>query len=134
MSAQSGDDHRQELLPVIRIHMQLLRVHHTQCFVGILDVVQVLHSSIQPSHHCLSMCGHLSVAHDGGGAGQIAKQGEVPLSPGVHDENLGSDFIHVDFSPQAHDGTALSICPVDHVDSVEVFSELSVTSSDDKPY
>uniref|UniRef100_A0A668ATL5 Uncharacterized protein n=1 Tax=Myripristis murdjan TaxID=586833 RepID=A0A668ATL5_9TELE len=122
MSAQSGDDHRQELLPVIRIHMQLLRVHHTQCFVGILDVVQVLHSSIQPSHHCLSMCGHLSVAHDGGGAGQIAKQGEVPLSPGVHDEKpelTQSIKIKQHKTPPP---------------SVEVFSELSVTSSDDKPY
>uniref|UniRef100_A0A665V8M8 Uncharacterized protein n=1 Tax=Echeneis naucrates TaxID=173247 RepID=A0A665V8M8_ECHNA len=92
---------------VIRIHMQLLRVHHAQLGVGALDVVHVLHGIFQPTHHCLSMCGHFRVSHDG----------KVSLSPGVHNQKpekiqkntspgqgLGSNFTHIYLPPQGTDG------------------------------
>uniref|UniRef100_A0A665V9B5 Uncharacterized protein n=1 Tax=Echeneis naucrates TaxID=173247 RepID=A0A665V9B5_ECHNA len=110
---------------VIRIHMQLLRVHHAQLGVGALDVVHVLHGIFQPTHHCLSMCGHFSVSHDG----------KVSLSPGVHNQKpekiqkntspgqgLGSNFTHIYLPPQGTDGLALSICPLDHGEDVKVSS------------
>uniref|UniRef100_A0A671UR41 Uncharacterized protein n=1 Tax=Sparus aurata TaxID=8175 RepID=A0A671UR41_SPAAU len=129
MFAQGGDDHSQELLPVIRIHMDLLRVLLAQLGVSILDVVQVLHSSVQPTHHCLAVSGHLFVCDDGGVGGNVAEACEVSLSPWVDDQkglpgqSLGSDLTHIDLPPQGYDGSALSICPLDHVDGVKVSSD-----------
>uniref|UniRef100_A0A3Q3RMD6 Uncharacterized protein n=1 Tax=Mastacembelus armatus TaxID=205130 RepID=A0A3Q3RMD6_9TELE len=120
--AQGRGDHSQELLEVIRIHMELLRVHHAQIGVSVLDVVHVLHSLFQPTHHRLAMLGHFRVSQDGGIGGQVPKCCEVSLSPWIHNQNLGSNFTHVDLSPHIGDGAALSICPLYHVDDVKVFT------------
>ena len=58
---------------VIRIHMDLLRVLLAQQGVSVLDVVHVLHSSVQPTHHCLAVRGHLVVPEDGGVGGNVAE-------------------------------------------------------------
>uniref|UniRef100_A0A3B4FGF4 Uncharacterized protein n=1 Tax=Pundamilia nyererei TaxID=303518 RepID=A0A3B4FGF4_9CICH len=112
---------------VIGIHVELLRVHSAQFGVGLLDVVQVLHSIFQTTHHGPSVLCHFGVSHNGSIGGQVSKGFEVSLTPGVHNqklpaEGLGTDFPHIDFSPQAYDGLALSICPLDHFDSVKVFT------------
>uniref|UniRef100_A0A3P9D5J9 Uncharacterized protein n=1 Tax=Maylandia zebra TaxID=106582 RepID=A0A3P9D5J9_9CICH len=131
--AQGRDDHSEECLPghldirVIGIHVELLRVHSAQFGVGLLDVVQVLHSIFQTTHHGLSVLCHFGVSHNGSVGGQVSKFFEVSLTPGAHNqklpaEGLGTDFPHIDFPPQAYDGLALSICPLDHFDSVKVFT------------
>uniref|UniRef100_A0A8C8IJN2 Uncharacterized protein n=1 Tax=Oncorhynchus tshawytscha TaxID=74940 RepID=A0A8C8IJN2_ONCTS len=86
LSAKSGHNDSQELLEVVGIHVQFLGVHHTQCSIGVLDVIQVLHSSVQSVHHGLSVLGHGGVTHDGSGCGQVAEGAEVPLSPWRHDQ------------------------------------------------
>uniref|UniRef100_A0A3Q3KU45 Hemoglobin subunit alpha-A-like n=2 Tax=Mastacembelus armatus TaxID=205130 RepID=A0A3Q3KU45_9TELE len=74
---------------VIRIHMELLRVHHAQTGVSILDVVHVLHGFIQPTHHRLAMLGHFRVSQDGDIGGQVTKSCEVSLSPWIHNQKSG---------------------------------------------
>lgn len=74
---------------VIRIHMDYVRVLHAQGFVDFLDVVQVLHSSFQPTHHYLTMLGHFLVSQDGSVSGNVAKRTEVSLSPGIHNQEPG---------------------------------------------
>uniref|UniRef100_A0A8C6L535 Uncharacterized protein n=1 Tax=Nothobranchius furzeri TaxID=105023 RepID=A0A8C6L535_NOTFU len=110
---------------VIRIHMELLRVHHTQLGVGVLDVVHVLHSRLQSTHHCLSMVGHFGVSEDGGGGGEVSKGPKVSLTDWVPGQSLGSDLTHIDVRPQGGDGAALGICPLDHVDGVKVSFDFS---------
>uniref|UniRef100_A0A4W6BVK6 Uncharacterized protein n=1 Tax=Lates calcarifer TaxID=8187 RepID=A0A4W6BVK6_LATCA len=78
---------------VIRIHMELLRVHHTQPGVSVLDVVHVLHGIFQPTHHRLTVLGHLGVSEDG-----------VSLGPWIYNQK----------SP----GQGLGICPLHHVDDL----------------
>lgn len=78
---------------VIRIHMDLLRVLLAQLGVSILDVVQVLHSPVQPTHHCLAVSGHLFVCDDGGVGGNVAEACEVSLSPWVDDQKPGMTWI-----------------------------------------
>uniref|UniRef100_A0A3Q3B5I8 Uncharacterized protein n=1 Tax=Kryptolebias marmoratus TaxID=37003 RepID=A0A3Q3B5I8_KRYMA len=114
MSAQGGGDHSQELLPVVGVHMELLGVHNTQVGVGVLDVVHVLHSGFQSTHHGLSVVGHLSVSTNGGIGGEVSETSEVSLGPGIHNQNadglpdqgLRSDLSHINLSPQAGDGTS----------------------------
>uniref|UniRef100_A0A3B1IP17 Uncharacterized protein n=1 Tax=Astyanax mexicanus TaxID=7994 RepID=A0A3B1IP17_ASTMX len=124
MLSESGHDHSQELLPIVGIHVDFLRVHHTQTSVGSLDVVHVLDGSLEPTHDHLAVMSHFGIALDGSGAGQVTKGGEVPLGPWIHDQNLRSDFIDTKLSPQATDGGALGICPLNHS---EVFRVCSVT-------
>uniref|UniRef100_A0A3B4C7B6 Uncharacterized protein n=1 Tax=Pygocentrus nattereri TaxID=42514 RepID=A0A3B4C7B6_PYGNA len=115
----------QDIYPeVVGVHVYFLRVHHTELGVGGLDVVQVLHSSVQPTHYGLSVISHFGVANDCGGAGEVTKGSEVPLSPWSHDQEelpgkgLRSDFIDTDLFPQASDGAALGICPLNHADGL----------------
>uniref|UniRef100_A0A8B9J8Y2 Uncharacterized protein n=1 Tax=Astyanax mexicanus TaxID=7994 RepID=A0A8B9J8Y2_ASTMX len=159
MLSESGHDHSQELLPIVGIHVDFLRVHHTQTSVGSLDVVHVLDGSLEPTHDHLAVMSHFGIALDGSGAGQVTKGGEVPLGPWIHDQksetkkngvisrkyhlkntwknlcrtyqlkvlpgqSLRSDFIDTKLSPQATDGGALGICPLNHS---EVFRVCSVT-------
>uniref|UniRef100_A0A3B4VCS0 Uncharacterized protein n=1 Tax=Seriola dumerili TaxID=41447 RepID=A0A3B4VCS0_SERDU len=110
------------------IHVELLRVHRAQLGVSVLDVVQVLHGIFQPTHHGLTVLGHLGVSEDGGIGGHVAKCGEVSLSPWIHNQkspgqSLGSNFTHINLSPQGNDGGALSICPIDHGDGMKVSSD-----------
>lgn len=53
---------------VVGIHMQFLRVHHTEWRIGGLDVVHVLDGSLQTSHHSPPVSCHLGVTHDRSGA------------------------------------------------------------------
>lgn len=71
---------------VVGVHVDFLRVHHAQLGVGGLDVVHVLHSTVQAPHHCLAMLCYLRVCQNGGGGGQVAKTCEVSLSPGIHNQ------------------------------------------------
>uniref|UniRef100_A0A3B3RBT5 Uncharacterized protein n=1 Tax=Paramormyrops kingsleyae TaxID=1676925 RepID=A0A3B3RBT5_9TELE len=57
---------------------------------GFLDVIQVLHSHLQPAKHNLSVGSDHGVSKDGLGAVQVPKFTEVPLGPGVH--NKASDW------------------------------------------
>ena len=76
-----------EIYPeVVGIHVQFLRMQHTELGVGGLDVVHVLHGSVQPTHDGLAVSSHFRVAHDSGGAGKVTKRSEVPLSPWSHDQ------------------------------------------------
>uniref|UniRef100_A0A668SWS9 Uncharacterized protein n=1 Tax=Oreochromis aureus TaxID=47969 RepID=A0A668SWS9_OREAU len=63
-------------LEVVRIHMD----------VGLLDVVHVLHSIFQTTHHSPSVLGYFGVSHNGSTGGQVAKDLEVSLSPGIHNQ------------------------------------------------
>lgn len=58
----------QTYLEVVGIHMQFLRVHHTECCKGGLDVIHVLDGSLQTSHHCPPVTCYLGVTHDRSGA------------------------------------------------------------------
>uniref|UniRef100_A0A3B4C7H4 Uncharacterized protein n=1 Tax=Pygocentrus nattereri TaxID=42514 RepID=A0A3B4C7H4_PYGNA len=116
----------QELLPsllhisVVGIHVQFLRVQHTELGVGGLDVVQVLHGSVQPTHDGLTVSSHFRVAHDSRGAGEVTKGREVPLSPGSHDQKY--HYKHRD------DGAALGICPLNHADGLGSLHQLCLTA------
>uniref|UniRef100_A0A8B9HDU4 Uncharacterized protein n=1 Tax=Astyanax mexicanus TaxID=7994 RepID=A0A8B9HDU4_ASTMX len=112
---------------VVGIHVDFLRVHHTQLGVGSLDVVHVLDGSLQSTHDHFAMMSHLGVSLDGSGAGQVTKGSEVPLGPWSDDQksSLRSDFIDTDLSPQARDGTALGICPLNHSDGLEFSREVA---------
>uniref|UniRef100_A0A3Q2SR71 Uncharacterized protein n=1 Tax=Fundulus heteroclitus TaxID=8078 RepID=A0A3Q2SR71_FUNHE len=121
LSAQGRDHHSQELL----IHMELLRVHNTQFGIGGLDVVQVLHSSFQSTHHSSSMLCHFGVTEDGSRGGEVAERSEMSLSPGIHNQEPDSRdtfqrLIHIHLSPQSCDGLALSICPLNHGDELSL--------------
>uniref|UniRef100_A0A3Q3B4Q0 Uncharacterized protein n=1 Tax=Kryptolebias marmoratus TaxID=37003 RepID=A0A3Q3B4Q0_KRYMA len=122
-------------LTFVGIHMELLGVHNAQVGVGVLDVVQVLHSGFQSTHHDLSVVGHLSVSTNGGVGGEVSESSEVSLSPGAHHQKpngLGSNLSHINLSPQAGDGLALSICPLNHGDGFRLGFILQRRVSDQK--
>lgn len=74
---------------VVRIHMELVRVHRAQGGVNLLDVVHALHSILQPTHHHLTVLHHISVSEDGGVGGQVAEGFEVSLSPRIYNQKPG---------------------------------------------
>uniref|UniRef100_A0AAY5EQM5 Uncharacterized protein n=1 Tax=Electrophorus electricus TaxID=8005 RepID=A0AAY5EQM5_ELEEL len=73
-------------LHIVGIHVQFLGVQDTQFSVGGLDVVHVLHGSLQTAQYNCSVGGNTGVSHDGSGIVQVSKFGEIPLGPGVHDK------------------------------------------------
>uniref|UniRef100_A0A3P9D504 Uncharacterized protein n=1 Tax=Maylandia zebra TaxID=106582 RepID=A0A3P9D504_9CICH len=94
---------------VIGIHVELLRVHSAQFGVGLSDVVQVLHSIFQTTHHGLPVLCHFGVSHNGSVGGQVSKFFEVSLTPGAHNQKPGirqetekiTILIPIHLSPQA---------------------------------
>uniref|UniRef100_A0A3B4YYD6 Uncharacterized protein n=1 Tax=Stegastes partitus TaxID=144197 RepID=A0A3B4YYD6_9TELE len=86
LPSQGGHHHGQELLEIVRIHMQFLRVQHAQLCVGGLDVVHVLHSTVQTVEDSFSVnCNHW-VCFDGSRVVEVSKVSKVPLSPGVDNQ------------------------------------------------
>uniref|UniRef100_A0A3Q3B4E1 Uncharacterized protein n=1 Tax=Kryptolebias marmoratus TaxID=37003 RepID=A0A3Q3B4E1_KRYMA len=134
MLSQGGHDHPQLYLEIIRVYLQLLGVQHTQVFECVLDVIQVLHSFFQTAHDNFSVSRHFGVRCYCISAGEVSKFTKIPLSPGVDGVNnqssgLRSDLSHINLSPQAGDGAALGICPLNHGDGVKVSSDFSQTNS-----
>uniref|UniRef100_A0A3P9D669 Uncharacterized protein n=1 Tax=Maylandia zebra TaxID=106582 RepID=A0A3P9D669_9CICH len=149
--AQGRDDHSEECLPghldirVIGIHVELLRVHSAQFGVGLSDVVQVLHSIFQTTHHGLPVLCHFGVSHNGSVGGQVSKFFEVSLTPGAHNQKPGirqetekmTILIHINLSPQVCDRAELSTCPLDHIVRNKIFSsfaEISLRSQNIGPF
>uniref|UniRef100_A0A3B3RCY7 Uncharacterized protein n=1 Tax=Paramormyrops kingsleyae TaxID=1676925 RepID=A0A3B3RCY7_9TELE len=62
---------------------------------GFLDVIQVLHSLLQPAKHNLSVGSDLGVRQDGIGAVQVPKATEISPGPGVHDKAPGKNKMHL---------------------------------------
>lgn len=73
-------------LEVIRIHVQFLRVQHTQFSESDLNAVHVLHSFLQTTDYCQAVGCNLGVSNDGRGVVQVSKVTKVPLGPWVHDK------------------------------------------------
>lgn len=71
---------------VVRVHVQFLGVQNAQFFVGVLDVVHVLHGSVKSVQHNFAMSSNLRVVHDGICVVQVSKTAKVPLSPGVDNQ------------------------------------------------
>uniref|UniRef100_A0A3B3Z4E2 Uncharacterized protein n=1 Tax=Poecilia mexicana TaxID=48701 RepID=A0A3B3Z4E2_9TELE len=109
------------------VGLNLLRVHDAQLGIGILDVVHVPHCSFQSTHHSFSMLSHFGISDNGSIGGQVSEGSKMPLSPGIHnqkpgspDQSLLSNLTHVNLSPQSCDGLALSICPLNHGDELNL--------------
>ena len=81
---------------VVGVDMQLIGVQLAQLLVRVLDVVHVLHSSVQTVHNLGAMgCDHW-VNYDVLCAVQVAKGTEVPQAPGVHDQTPEETDIYYD--------------------------------------
>uniref|UniRef100_A0A3Q2Q5C9 Uncharacterized protein n=1 Tax=Fundulus heteroclitus TaxID=8078 RepID=A0A3Q2Q5C9_FUNHE len=61
MLSQGGHHHEQLYVEVVGVHLQFLRVQHTQLFVRGLDVIHVLHSFLQTGEDNLPVSCHLGV-------------------------------------------------------------------------
>ena len=66
--------------------MQFLGVQHTQFGIGLLDVIQVLHTPVQTVEDSYSVLCNFRISNDGSGIVEVSKVPEIPLSPGVDDQ------------------------------------------------
>uniref|UniRef100_A0A3B1IH09 Uncharacterized protein n=1 Tax=Astyanax mexicanus TaxID=7994 RepID=A0A3B1IH09_ASTMX len=106
---------------VVGIHVQFLGVQNTELSVGRLDVVHVLHSSIQTVEDNCTVSGNLGVSHDGSGVVQVSKIAEVPLGPGlIPCQGIVSNGFVIHLGKDVLDGSALEIGPLNHGADFEV--------------
>uniref|UniRef100_A0A3B4YZD2 Uncharacterized protein n=1 Tax=Stegastes partitus TaxID=144197 RepID=A0A3B4YZD2_9TELE len=122
LPSQGGHHHGQELLEIVRIHMQFLRVQHAQLCVGGLDVVHVLHSTVQTVEDSFSVnCNHW-VCFDGSRVVEVSKVSKVPLSPGVDNQTPEETlFAGVLFVPQLSANHAPRASVTQVINSVHIF-------------
>lgn len=66
--------------------MKFLRMQHTQLGIGFLDVVHVLHSSVQTVEHNFSVSCNHRVCNNGSGVVEVSKVAKIPLSPGIDNQ------------------------------------------------
>ena len=78
---------------VVGVDVQLLRVQLAQIRVCVLDVVHVLHSSVQTVHNLGAMGCDQWIKYDVLCAVQVAKGTKVPQAPGVHDQTPGKQIL-----------------------------------------
>lgn len=76
---------------VFRIHSEYFTVILAQTGVNPHDVVHVLHCYVQTPHHHLAMGDHLGITHYCIGTGQFSKSAEIPLGPGVDDQDSDNE-------------------------------------------
>uniref|UniRef100_A0A6I8NM56 Uncharacterized protein n=1 Tax=Ornithorhynchus anatinus TaxID=9258 RepID=A0A6I8NM56_ORNAN len=76
---------------ILGVHVQLLGVQLAELGKVALHVVEVLDGLPERSEHLLPVGTDPGVAHDGRGAGQVPKGAEIPLRPGVHDQQPGTE-------------------------------------------
>lgn len=86
LNMNKNDQVPQVYLEVVRVHVQFLGVQHTQFGIGILDVVHVLHSTVQTVEDSYSVLCNQRIYSDGSGVVEVSKVPEIPLSPGVDDQ------------------------------------------------
>lgn len=67
--------------------MQLVAVELAELGVSSFHSIRVGHTFGQCAHHGAAVRGHLGIAQDRCGIGQVTKCSEVPLSPRIHNQN-----------------------------------------------
>uniref|UniRef100_A0A3Q3LPQ1 Uncharacterized protein n=1 Tax=Mastacembelus armatus TaxID=205130 RepID=A0A3Q3LPQ1_9TELE len=67
---------------VVGVHLQFLGVQHAQLCIFCLDVVQVLHSSLQTAKDGFPVSFNIRVCGDCIGIVEVSKFSKIPLSPG----------------------------------------------------
>lgn len=94
---------------VVGVDVQLLGVELAQFLVRFLDVVHVLHSSVQAMQHRHTVFCDVEVILDGFCVVEVAKVGKVPLGPGVNDQTpAGEKSVRVS-DAQEMDGVFLPL-------------------------
>merc|ERR1719309_5330 len=103
---------------VVGIHVQFLRVQHTQLGIGCLDVVHVLHSPVHTVQDDFPVIRHHGISYDSSSVIKVSKVSKIPLSPGVDNQTpkescRAHNFI-VHPIKDVLDGGALELCPFNH--------------------
>uniref|UniRef100_A0A669F1E6 Uncharacterized protein n=1 Tax=Oreochromis niloticus TaxID=8128 RepID=A0A669F1E6_ORENI len=101
-------------LEVVRIHVELLRVRKAHIF--------------QTTHHSPSVLGYFGVSHNGSTGGQVAKDLEVSLSPGIHNQKPEIKSRNFTFSFISIALSCFLTCPLDHIDRDKIFSSFAEIS------